>query len=658
MTSFTSYMALLGDTLIENGYRILPIIPGKKAPGRYVAGQWELITNWSKHCYQDNRPMDIELWRRWPGCAIGLACGTVIGIDIDVMDETVAFGLERLAREMLGDTPAMRIGKAPKRALYYRAEEPFNGRKMHPIEVYGLGSQMVIHAIHPDTGKPYAWPGESLAEIDISRLPQITEAQAMNWLAEAHKRIPPEFKPKTISSLGSGDVSEWRGPSDPKGTLEAVQSALAFIPNDVVDGTSWVTMLHAIKASLGEEGRELWLEWSKSSSKSGSSGRLDTAERRWESARPTKVGAGTIYFLAEQRGWVPEAHLILNGNDAKAANEVHPALKLLERHSALPTPKGGATEYQPLPSIPVASDIMDVGGFLGRYVKFCVETSISPQRFLALGAGLCCVGAVAGRKYRAKTNLRTNLYAISLGGSGSGKDHARSVNKELIFAAGLSDYLGGEELASGSALLTSLSKHPSRLFQIDEMGKFLASVNNKKASPHKLEIWTNLTKLYTSAGGVYLGTEYANQEDRPRVDIKQPCCSVYGVTVPEVFWSALEGGAMLDGSMARFLVFLTDSDYPDRNRNPAPFDIPADMIAWLQAINQGAADHKPGNLEGITSDPKPYIVPTTPGADLLLERLQDDQTEWLRQMRGKPQTAVIARLWENTSKLALISVRP
>jgi hypothetical protein len=35
MTSFTSYMALLGDTLIENGYRILPIIPGKKAPGRF-----------------------------------------------------------------------------------------------------------------------------------------------------------------------------------------------------------------------------------------------------------------------------------------------------------------------------------------------------------------------------------------------------------------------------------------------------------------------------------------------------------------------------------------------------------------------------------------------------------------------------------------------
>ena len=32
--------------------------------------------------------------------------------------------------------------------------------------------------IHPDTGEPYAWPEEGLADIDISSLPEIDEAMA------------------------------------------------------------------------------------------------------------------------------------------------------------------------------------------------------------------------------------------------------------------------------------------------------------------------------------------------------------------------------------------------------------------------------------------------------------------------------------------------
>ena len=44
----------------------------------------------------------------------------------------------------------------------------------------------------------------------------------------------------------------------------------------------------------------------------------------------------------------------------------------------------------------------------------------------------------------------------------------------------------------------------------------------------------------------------------------------------------------------------------------------------------------------------------TADAAALLDKLTDDQTEWLRQVRGTPATAIIARLWENASRLALI----
>ncbi len=122
-------------------------------------------------------------------------------------------------------------------------------------------------------------------------------------LSEAFKQVPDELKPKRLNGDTASSSLE-RQSGDPKGTLDAIKSALAFLPNDDLDGTSWVVMLNALKASLGEQGRDLWLDWSKSSSKSGASGKSDTAEKRWRTARPRNVGAGTIYYMAQQRGWV------------------------------------------------------------------------------------------------------------------------------------------------------------------------------------------------------------------------------------------------------------------------------------------------------------------------------------------------------------------
>lgn len=653
MVDIPSFMQAHGERLIENGYRILPITPGSKVPGRYMNGEWNPAKGWQSHCERDTKPFELDMWSRWPGCAIGLACGNVIGIDIDIVsDPALAIQLEKLARDMLGDTPAIRIGKAPKRALYYRAAVPFNGKKMHPLEIFGLGGQMVIYAIHPDTGLPYQWPEESLLDLDISSLPEITEAQAMEWLQAAYNLVPIELRPKKLTSFAS-EASDWRGASDPRGTYEAVASALEYIRNDDVDGSSWITICNAIKAALGPAGRDLWLDWSKSSAKSGASGKSNTAEKRYDTARPTKIGAGTIYYMAEQRGWVPGPELTLNAAVAEAADAPHQAAEMLAETDAAMARRAPVV---PLPAVPVSSDLMDVQGVIGALVGLSVRTAISPQPFLALAAAITTVGVVAGRKFRTRTNLRTNLYTIGIADSGGGKDHARGIMKEALFAAGLGDYMGGGKIASGSGLLTSLERHPCRLFLLDEMGKFIKSVTGLRTASHREEIWTNLTELYTSAGGVYLGAEYSDQKLRPRIDIMQPCCGVYGVTVPGSFWGALEGGSMADGSLARFMIFLTDNDYPDRNKTPDQLEIPDDLIADLKTIAQGLSeDGTVGDMPEMPDmKPSVYTVPTTPGADRLLDRLTDDQTDWLRSMKGTSATAIIARVGENVNKVAMI----
>ncbi len=112
--------------------------------------------------------------------------------------------------ERLGDTPALRIGRAPKRLLVYRTAEPFRGIRRAPLEMLCLGQQFVAYAVHPDTGQPYAWPEEGLADLDIESLPVIDAAMAAAFIDEALALIPAALRPQK-------PWHERRGPPMPSG---------------------------------------------------------------------------------------------------------------------------------------------------------------------------------------------------------------------------------------------------------------------------------------------------------------------------------------------------------------------------------------------------------------------------------------------------------
>jgi hypothetical protein len=648
-----SFMARFGAQLVDNGYPVVPIMPGSKVPGRFTQGRWLPYTGWTRHADRPTTLDEVEIWSSWPDCGVGIATGITVALDIDVPDAAIAHNLSQLAIQHLGTTPCLRIGQPPKRLLLYRTETPFAGRKRAPLEVLAHGQQFVAYAVHPDTGQPYSWPDENPLDVPWDALPVVTEEQVLAWLDAAYAAVPIELKPKSLAGPAAGTV--WRGSSDPRGTYEAVAAALAWIPNDDLDGHSWITIGNAIKAALGEDGRQLWLDWSKSSAKSGQSGRPDTAERRWATLRPHSIGAGTIYELAQQRGWVPPPDITLNAAAAERAVQPHPAAAFLAKLY----PGRARQETKPL-SVPPG--ILQPGGILQMLMDECTRTALRPQPFLALGAAICAVGVLAGRKYRTSTDLRTNVYIAAVAESGGGKDHAPEVIRRCFDLAKLERYLGGENLASGRGMLSALEQHPARLFQIDEFGLFLHAVAGAKAPAHKAEIWSELMKLYSRAKGIYRGTEYANKKDAPRVDINQPCVCFYGTTTPSTFWKALEGGAMLDGSLARFLVFVTDTDRPERNRGAGIIAPPTELLAALKEIARGQGDQlPPGNLPDIhiapmtaTDEPTPFTVPMTAAAEALHDRKMGEEDAWARRVAGTQQAAIVNRLGENASKLALI----
>jgi hypothetical protein len=643
-----SFMALHGARLVDSGFPVIPIMPGTKKPGRLRKGSWCDYPGWTKHCQRPTTENEIAIWSEWPEAGVGIAGGRVAGIDIDVVsDGDLALRIERLARERLGDTPAIRIGRAPKRLLVYRTAAPFKGFKLTPIEVLCEGQQFLAFAIHPDTGRPYQWPEESLADLDMMDLPEVTEDQARAFAEEAYAMVPEHLRPARLARSETHRCTEV-GPAELHGTPEAIAAALRHIPNDDLDYDSWVRIGMALKGALGDEGQSLFADWSAQSAKNV----VETTAKAWESFRPTSIGAGTIYHHAMAAGWSPDPALVLNGEIQ--VNGRHPARALLDKlepaASAPPSPP------EPAASIP---DLARLDGALEIFVSYMLDTAIRPQPWLAVGAALAAVGTLIGRRYRTTSNLRSNLYVVGMAASGGGKDHARNAIKEAFLAADLSEHLGGNRLASGAGLLAALRRQPASLFQIDEFGQFLASIIDKRRSPkHLAEIWDLFTELSTSAGSTFFGAEYADQKLKPREDIIQPCCAIHATTVPETFWPALRSGSLQDGSLARFLIFRSTDDIPDRNRSSAPLsDVPAALIDALRAISGGVPGFASGNLvntEAPKVKPDPYPVPMAPDAEQLFEELDGEVTDRQRRSLDCGYGAVLARVWENTAKVALI----
>ncbi len=564
-----------------------------------------------------------------------------------VHDPGLALEIERLARARLGDTPALRIGRAPKRLLVHRALEPFPGIRRAPLEVLGLGQQFVAHAIHPDTGRPYDWPEESLAGLDIGDLPAVDEAAVRAFLDEALALVPDNLKPVRLVAGPTGTAHSAHAQA---GTFPAIREALAWIPNADLDYDSWVRIGLALKGALGDAGCDLFTAWS------AQSGKDDAAftAKTWAGLKAERIGAGTIYHLAIKRGWRPDPSLVLDGDAPTDA--MHPAAGLLAKVQGLAPASEPSRPTITLPP-PPALDRLD--GVLGLMVRHIVATAIRPQPWLAVGAALAALGTLMGRKVCTASNLRTNLYVLGLAESGGGKDHARKVIKELLFKAGLADHLGGERIASGAGLITALTRQPASLFQIDEFGKFTANVADKRRAPkHLSEIWDLFTELATSAGTTFFGAEYADQRERPRQDIIEPCASIHGVSAPGPFWEALKSGSLQDGSLARFLVFRSEDDIPDRNRRPAALaDFPANLLEAVQSVAAVGADQPRGNLAGIGAPgvkPAPLTVPMDAEATAIFDALDDEMTLRQRAAIGSDQSAALARVWENSAKVALI----
>ena len=299
-------------------------------------------------------------------------------------------------------------------------------------------------------------------------------------------------------------------------------------------------------------------------------------------------------------------------------------------------------------------------GGIAQFVRHVIRTAPRPQPYVTLGAAISMFGAIAGRRYASPTDFRTNIYAIGICDSAGGKDRPLRSITRLMTSSGLSQKVAGSKIASGQAMITDITRSPNIIYPIDEVGFMLSSVTDRKRAPkHLTDIIGNFTEFYSNTNETFLGTSYADQSEqngKPRQVIEQPCLCLFGVTTPGIFWDSISSDNVKDGSLARFIIFPSDMNYPDRNHNAGREPFPDELIELVKAIDRGPDGHTVFPIgEGSAQVPKPYVVPyADDGVKMFWREMSDQETEMLRMHEGTNLTGIIGRLVENATKIALI----
>lgn len=304
-----------GLALLGNGYRIVPIPPGRKGP---ALPKWREVVPDGVHQFDsfvngthevDQRGTVVEMPNVRDRDGVGILTDYTPGVDIDCLDEALSLEMEQFVKDSFGDAP-VRIGLAPKRLLVFRTDDPFpkvtsgyfidpndSEKVKHRVEVLGEGQQFVAYHVHPDTKKPYEWVDDWCNPLDVpsDELPPITADQArtickhFDYLAKQRgwQEVGGDKDDTAKPAAQTDSLLLAAPPAETDEEVARVKEALKHISPDC-SRDEYLIVLAGLKWSQWLCAEELALEWAEGS-KEGKFNERDFA-RDWKSLTPEKGG--------------------------------------------------------------------------------------------------------------------------------------------------------------------------------------------------------------------------------------------------------------------------------------------------------------------------------------------------------------------------------
>jgi hypothetical protein len=164
--------------ILEHGFEPVPVM-GKSA----------VAVGWTSDQIDQAR-VEAETAANPNAVSTGVRTGTVVALDIDLVDPEHSAQIEALAVEVLGPTAWRRVGKKGC-VLAYQTATPLKKVTVtadggQRVEILGPGQQVVVDGTHPETGQPYRWTGDkNPLEHSAADLPVVTPEKLFAYAERA-----------------------------------------------------------------------------------------------------------------------------------------------------------------------------------------------------------------------------------------------------------------------------------------------------------------------------------------------------------------------------------------------------------------------------------------------------------------------------------------
>jgi len=676
MISAPGPYAQIGARLVERGYAAIPIIPGTKRPGLPLgSGSWIGMDDWAARAAA-RLPLDIEVgqWSASDGgvcVALGNASRGVVAADIDT-------DVPEIRDAILSVLPPSMTGKAGQKGetLFYRASPNFpsrafnlpgpDGRPTRVLDMLGSGKQTVLPpTVHPETGQPYRWTRpESLDGIDPEDLPWIDD-DIGERIAEALKPFgyapEPERPPRReaaegeetphrrVNNLAMADLGAWvpdlglyrlrrRGggyvavptwrASHTGRPLEKRGLNLKIHPQGIRDFHDLerpYTPLDLVMAARGDELNQAF---------------------EWLAAR---VGFGEGVDLDLQPRQIEERDGVLF--DAETGEIVE------ERPQA---PEAAETAGDPR-DFPVAD--LQVPGLVGEIADWIEATSPKPIRLFAVAAALLTVGTLIGRRvYCGVPRSGAHLYALTIAGTGAGKERPQEAMRQILDAVSASHRLHAGASSSAASLAMRLAERPVQVQIIDEVDKVLARSGSRNANAQERELVQDYCTLWGRGMGTFIPNSTTTRGD---ILINRPCLSFFGATNFVSFYEHMKAKLLANGFLNRFLV-LPRFERVRARRPMLPEEvIPGSIVAAAKRLFEFQDAPPPGadprrhiaataTLHDPVRTPEMRVIEMTPAAQVIYDACRERDERMLERADKDPLFEAWVRGAEMTKRIALV----
>ena len=599
-----------------------------------------------------------------PNHNVGLLHGAsgTCAVDIDHVENTklifeelgIDFSeLMQSAPQIIGrENRGKLIFKAPPDLITHKISWPVEGdpRKTEVVFELRAGSvqDVLPPSIHPDTGRPYEWAGRSIWD----GLPELPPQLLTLW------KEWDKFRPQLQDICPWKKKAEFQPPRKPRPKGDGTSVIDAF--NDSHD-------MHSLLVQYGykQTARDRYLSPNSTSKLAG--------VKLFEDGRAYSHHASDPFDSAHSFDafelWCQYEHM---GNVTKAVKDAAQILNVtqdpnheydreaIDHGAKVAENIMSKTEVKKAPLDNVPEELLSVPGVLQDVVNYYSITAIKPQPQFAVQAAIAFGSVVMGRRWVTDQRNFSSLYFLNIGETGSGKEHSKTVLEDLLEEAGLEELIGPAGYTSGAGVISTLTKKPTHVSVIDELGRMLKAAA-AKGMQHKADGITAIMEVFGRQDGTLRQQGYAtntmksSEAEKLEKVIKRPSLTLVGMSTPSEFLQAIGGGDVASGLLNRFLIVKSEIGVQmsqDKRRS----NISERLAKWSKEhAHAQVGDLDTGNAHDMP--PHPIEVAFTPEAKKLLREYEERLVDAIKKETGTGLEAMYNRSREIAMRLSLIVAR-